>query len=447
MSSSLRSPDVSPRESAQKPVPVANQETTLQNMLTQFRVHDRRTGSLLGAISVTATEAIWANRTRSFLTTLGIFIGVAAVIAMLALTQGAGAYVTNTIAGLGANTLFVTPGTSSSRGVISKATVQTLTADDAQALSVLPHVSAVSPTVSTRTQAVFGGKNWQTRVEGVSAEYPNIEAWDVAQGLWYSSGDDAGAKPVAILGDTVAQNLFGTDGSVDPIGQQVRLGSQLFRVVAVLAPKGGFNQDDIIFVPFNTAQARLVHNTYVQEIDVEADSAQNVDLTQQAITTTLEERHHLAKGTPDDFQVTSSTQILQQNLQQLQIFTYLLVGIAAISLTVGGIGIMNIMLVSVTERTREIGIRMSIGARRSDIRNQFLIEALILCLLGGGIGLVLGLLVGWAVVSAVGIPYVITPFTIFVPFGVSGGIGVLFGLYPAMRAARLDPITALRKGK
>jgi putative ABC transport system permease protein len=447
MSSSLRSPETSSRESSQKPVPVPEQETTLQNMLTQFRIHDRRRGSMLGAISVTATEAIWANRTRSFLTTLGIFIGVAAVIAMLALTQGAGAYVTNTIAGLGANTLFIDPGTSSGRGVVTKNSVQTLTAGDAQALKVLPHVIAVSPTVSTRTQAVFNGKNWQTRVEGVTADFPNIQSWNVAQGLWFSSGDDSGAKPVALLGDTVAQNLFGTDGSIDPIGQQIRLGSQIFRVGAVLAPKGGFNQDDIIFVPFNTAQARLVNNTYVQEIQVEADSAQNVDLTQQAITTTIEARHHLAKGTPDDFQVTTSTQILQQNLQQLQIFTYLLVGIAAISLTVGGIGIMNIMLVSVTERTREIGIRMSIGARRSDIRNQFLIEALLLCLIGGSIGLVLGLLVGWGIVSAIGIPYVITLFTVFVPFGVAAGVGVIFGLYPAVRAARLDPITALRKGK
>jgi putative ABC transport system permease protein len=446
MSSSLRSPDALPPESVRS-AEMQNQETVLQNMLQEFRIRDAHRGSMIGAIGVSAIESIWANRLRSFLTTLGIFIGVAAVIAMLTLTQGAGAYVTNAIAGLGANTIFVEPGTSTSRGVVSKQSAQTLTTNDAQAMAKLPHVLAFSPTISRSTQVVFNGKNWQTRVEGVSADYQNIEAWEVSQGIWFTSGDDAAAKPVAILGDTVAQNLFGTDGSVDPIGQQIRLGSQVFRVVAVLAPKGGFNQDDIVFVPFNTAQVRLIHNTYVQSIEVEADSAQNVDITQQAIINRLEQTHHLAKGTPDDFQVISATQILQQSMQQIQIFTYLLVGIAAISLTVGGIGIMNIMLVSVTERTKEIGIRMSIGARRSDIRNQFLIEALILCLVGGSIGLLLGLLVGWGMVSAFGAPYVVTLFTIVVPFAVSAGIGVLFGLYPAVRASGLDPIVALRKGK
>ncbi|HEY4388975.1 MAG TPA: FtsX-like permease family protein, partial [Ktedonobacteraceae bacterium] len=186
---------------------------------------------------------------------------------------------------------------------------------------------------------------------------------------------------------------------------------------------------------------------YVQQIEIEADSAQNISLVQQAITLLVEQRHHLAKGTPDDFQVTTSTQIQEQSMQQVQAFAYLLVGIAAISLTVGGIGIMNIMLVSVTERTREIGIRMSMGARRSDIRNQFLIEALLLCLIGGGIGLLLGLLAGWGAVTVIGIPYAVTAFTVLMPFGVAAGVGVLFGLYPAVRASRLDPITALRKGK
>jgi putative ABC transport system permease protein len=449
MSSSLRSPEASPPKTVQPPAakPMAEQETVVQNMLEQFRIRERRHGSLLGPIGVSAVEAIWANRTRSFLTTLGIFIGVAAVIAVLTLTQGAGAYVTNTISGLGANTIFVSPGTSNTRGAVTKQSAQTLTASDAEAMKNLSHVTAVSPIVSTSTQAVFNGKNWRTRVEGVSEDFQSIEAWDVAQGLWFSSADISAARPVAILGDTVAQNLFGSDGSVNPIGQNVRLGSQIFRVVAVLAPKGGFNQDDIIFVPFTTAQARLVNSTYVQQIEVEGDSSQNVSLVQQAMTLLLEQRHHLAKGTPDDFQVTSSTQILEQSMQQVQVFAFLLVGIAAISLTVGGIGIMNIMLVSVTERTREIGIRMSIGARRSDIRNQFLIEALLLCLVGGGIGLVLGLLAGWGAVTVIGIPYAVTAFTVLLPFGVAAGVGVLFGLYPAIRASRLDPITALRKGK
>jgi putative ABC transport system permease protein len=451
MSSSLRSPEASPPKPqigskaipAKPAVPVASQETVLQNMMEQFRVQKRRRGNMLGAIFISAAESIWANRTRSFLTTLGIFIGVAAVIAVLTLTQGASAYVTNTISSLGANTVIVSPGNLAGRGAITKGAAQTLTSSDADSISHLAHVQDVSPIVSTSTQAVFNGKNWHTTVEGVSENFPNIDAWDVAQGLWFSAGDIDASRPVAVLGVTVAQNLFGTDS--DPIGQQIRLGSQTFRVAGVLTAKGGFGQDDVVFVPFSTAQVRLVNSPYVQEILVGVDASNNVTLAQQAITLKLEQTHHLAKGTPDDFKTTSSTEILAQAQQQVQAFSFLLVGIAGISLTVGGIGIMNIMLVSVTERTREIGIRMSIGARRSDIRNQFLIEALLLCLLGGAVGLALGLLAGWGVVSLVGIPYAVTAFTIVVPLAVAGGVGVLFGLYPAVRAARLDPITALRK--
>ncbi|HEY4386037.1 MAG TPA: ABC transporter permease, partial [Ktedonobacteraceae bacterium] len=226
MSSSLRSPGAPPPKIVQPPAkPIAGQEAVVQNMLEQFRIQERRHGSLLGPIAVSAVEAIWANRTRSFLTTLGIFIGVAAVIAVLILTQGAGAYITNTISGLGANTIFVSPGTSSTRGAVTKQSAQTLTSNDAEAMKNLSHVVAVSPVVSTSIQAVFNGKNWHTRVEGVSEDFQNIEAWDVAQGLWFSSADTSAARPVAILGDTVAKNLFGSDGSVNPIGQDVRLGS------------------------------------------------------------------------------------------------------------------------------------------------------------------------------------------------------------------------------
>jgi putative ABC transport system permease protein len=412
MSSSLRSPEASPPrpEIAQAtipktPAPVASQETVLENMMEQFRVRKRRRGMMLGSIFVSASESIWANKTRSILTTLGIFIGVAAVIAVLTLTQGAGAYVTNAISSLGANVIIVAPGSLTQRGVTTKRT-QTLTNSDAQALSHLPHVAGASPAVTANLQAVFNGKNWRTTVDGVSDDFLNIDAWDMAQGIWFSSADVDASRSVAVLGDTVAKNLFGADG--DPIGQQIRLGNQVFRVVGVLAPKGGFGQDDVVFVPYSTAQARLVNSPFVAEIFVQADSSKNVDLVQQAITLKLEQAHHLAKGTPDDFSSTSSTQVLQQSLQQVQAFSFLLIGIAAISLTVGGIGIMNIMLVSVTERTREIGIRMSIGARRSDIRNQFLIEALLLCLVGGGVGLAFGLLAGWGAVSAIQIPYVVT---------------------------------------
>ncbi|HYX51765.1 MAG TPA: FtsX-like permease family protein [Ktedonobacteraceae bacterium] len=248
----------------------------------------------------------------------------------------------------------------------------------------------------------------------------------------------------SLLGQTVYHNLFDTSGD-DPIGRTIRVRDQLFRVIGVLQAKGGsFNQDDIVFVPFTAALTRLKNTTYVDQIQVQVDTADNVSQVQLDLNTLLERRHHIPNGSPDDFQTISSSQLLQTAQQFTQTLTFLLVGIAAISLTVGGIGIMNIMIVSVTERTREIGIRMSIGARRSDIRNQFLIEALVLSLGGGVIGMALGLLLGFAITHAFGLPFVITTSSILMPFMVSASIGIIFGLYPAVRASRLDPIVALR---
>ena len=244
----------------------------------------------------------------------------------------------------------------------------------------------------------------------------------------------------------MAQNLFGPSNT-DPIGQTIRIGIQPYRVIGVLAPKGGFNQDDVIFIPFNTALERLNNTTSLNAIELTVDSSNNVDLVQQVVIMVLEQNHHLAKGTPDDFSTITSAQLLQQVQQATQAFSLLLVGIAAISLTVGGIGIMNIMLVSVTERTREIGIRMSVGARRRDIRNQFLIEAVFLCFFGGGIGLLVGLVAGFGLTSRFGLPFVVTATTFLLPFTVCAVVGVVFGLYPALRASRLDPIVALRRAK
>src|SRR5207249_7169661 len=323
---------------------------------------------------------------------------------------------------------------------------QTLTMSDVQALTPVPHVANISPVISVGAQAIYGNRNWNTQVQGVYPSYQSLQNWQLARGTWFSTGDQLGAAPVAVIGQTVVDNLF-TPAGIDPIGQTVRINNQLFRVVGTLQSKGssGFgNADDVIFVPSTAAQDRLKNSLYVDQIQIQVDSSTNVAQVQQNVTTTLEKQHHIAAGATDDFRVLNANQLLQTAQQTTTLLTALLVGIAAISLTVGGIGIMNIMLVSVTERIREIGIRMAVGARRSDIRNQFLIEALMLCLVGGVIGLLLGLLIGWALTNGFGLPFVVTAITLALPFAVSAAIALAFGIYPAIQASRLDPIVAIR---
>jgi putative ABC transport system permease protein len=377
---------------------------------------------------------------------LAIFIGVAAVVSVFILTQGVGQYVTDQVLSEGATTITVDPGTTRMRGVVTKGSGRALTYADYQSILRLPHISAASAVAGGGGgQAIYGKQNWSTRMQGVGVEFQAIDSWDMAQGVWFTSSDDAGAKPVAVIGDTVAQNLF---GSTNPVGQNITFQKQIFRVIGVLAVKGGFRQDDIIYIPTNTARYRLSNQPQdVSSIIVQADSANTVDTVAAAITALLERTHHIAKGSPDDFQLTTATQLLQQAGQEVAATTALLVGIAAISLTVGGIGVMNIMIVSVTERTREIGVRMSIGARRSDIRTQFLVEALILCIVGGAIGLSVGLGGGYGLTHAFGIPFVVTPTTFIMPLAVSSLVGLVFGIFPAVRASRLDPIMALRRAK
>jgi len=421
-----------------------------------------RAGKLRINFSV-AVEALSANRLRSLLTTLGIVIGVFSVVSMVTLIGGVSANWTDTIASLGTNMVIIAPGTGnnlansglSSSGAVSVSsrvtsalpaaeTTLSLTPGDATAVAKLPDVTEVSPIISVHAQVIYGNQNWNTRIAGVDASLQDIQNWTLAEGAWFSTSDEQGARSVAVLGQTAYQQLFTASGD-DPLGKTIRIGNQLYHVVGVLATKGGASStDDVVFVPFSTAQERLKNSTYVDQIVLHVDDASNIDAVQRDITTLLEQRHRILRGSADDFNLTSSKQLLDTFNQILSLATALDVSIASISLTVGGVGIMNIMIVSVTERTREIGIRMSLGAQRQDIRNQFLIEAVTLSLVGGVIGMLFGLLSGFGLANRLGIPFVVTPTSLLMPFAVSAGVGVLFGLYPAVRAARLDPIEALR---
>jgi putative ABC transport system permease protein len=433
------------------------------NILPSLKKEDFDRAGKLGINFSVAGEALWANRLRSLLTTLGIFIGVAAVVSMVSLIQGISVNWTDTIASLGTNMIIIAPGTgnnvsnsglSSSGGVsvnsrVTSAlpaaeTTLSLRPGDATAVAKIPDVTAVSPIISLHAQVISGNQNWNTRIAGVDASLEQIQNWTIAQGAWFTTNDELGARSVVVLGQTVYQQLFAASGE-DPIGKTIRIGNQLFRVVGVLATKGGAaTTDDVVFVPFSTALDRLKNNGYIDQIVMHVDDASNIDAVQKAITALLEQRHHIARGSADDFNLTSSKQLLETFNQIISLATALYVSIASISLTVGGVGIMNIMIVSVTERTREIGIRMSLGAQRQDIRNQFLIEAVTLSLVGGVIGMLFGLLLGFGLTNRLGVPFVITPTSLLMPFAVSAGVGVIFGLYPAVRAARLDPIEALR---
>src|SRR5581483_10871299 len=382
-------------------------------ILPRLKREDFERAGKLGINISIALQALAANRLRSLLTTLGIFIGVASVVSMVSLIQGVSANWTDTIASLGTNMIIIAPGAGnnlsnsglSSNGGVSVSsrvtsalpaaeTTLSLTPGDATVLVKIPSVTAVSPLLSIHAQVISGNQNWNTRISGVDPGLEQIQNWTIGQGDWFSTTDEQGARTVAVLGQTVYQQLFATSGT-DPLGKTIRIGNQPFRVIGVLEAKGGASTtDDVVFVPFSTALERLKNSSYVDQILVKVDDASNIDAVQRDITTLLEQRHHIARGSADDFNLTSSKQLLQTFDQILSLATALYVSIASISLTVGGVGIMNIMIVSVTERTREIGIRLSLGAQRQDIRNQFLIEAVTLSLVGGIIGMLLGMLLG-----------------------------------------------------
>jgi putative ABC transport system permease protein len=333
---------------------------------------------------------------------------------------------------------------SGSKGGVSQGagTLSSLTLHDAQALAQIPHVTNVNPLILSNEQAVYGRQSLSVQVEGVGTNFQTIQQIQLAQGSWFNSLDESSKSRVAVIGYAVAGQLFGAS---NPLGQQIRMRGQEYRVIGFTALQGGgFGGDTAIYIPLETAQVNLKNTAHIDQILIQVDTVNNVGQVAQDVSALLRQNHHLSKSHSDDFDVTTFTQFLNRANSGDQILLYLLVGIAAISLTVGGIGIMNIMLVSLTERTWEIGIRMSMGARRRDIRNQFFIEALMLCLLGGVIGLLLGVGIGWALVNGFMLPFVVTGVTIVVPFAVSAVIALVFGLYPAIRASRLDPILAIR---
>ncbi len=397
--------------------------------------------------SGSAIKALRANLLRSLLTSLGIIIGVGAVIIMIAISEGNTASINQRLSTLNPLQLTIRAGSTSTGGVRGGAgTLQTLTQADADALTQVNHVSAVSPTLNVNSQVVFSNQNWQTSIQGVYPSYQQIGSWTMQEGNFFTQSDNQSGTDVVVLGQTVVDNLF-TPLGVDPLGQQVRIGSQTFTVVGVLASKGSTgatNSDDVAYVPFTTAQQRLSGSKFASSIVLTADNSANVSSVQAAVQTALEQRHNITSSTNDDFTIQNASQLLSTVQATAQSLTILLVGVAAVSLIVGGIGIMNIMLVSVTERTREIGIRIAIGARQSDVLSQFLIEAFVLSALGGIVGLIIGPIGAFALATLNGYPLVIDPLAVLIAFGVSALVGIIFGFYPAYRAAHLDPIVALR---
>jgi putative ABC transport system permease protein len=396
-----------------------------------------------------AFRALARNKMRSALTMLGIVIGVSAVIAMVSIGQGAQAQVQEQIANVGTNLLFVGAGSQNVGGVRSgtgATNSNRLTVEDIEAIRrEIPSVAMASPTVNTRAQMVFGNQNWNTQVQGVNEQFPQIKKWGVASGEFFTEADVRTAARVIVLGQTVAESLY---PGTDPVGQMVRVRELPFRVIGVMKAKGqdagGRDQDDTAFAPYTAVQKKLLSITYVQFAHVSAISPSATYTAQDQITELLRQRHKLAPNEENDFFVRNLTDVAEAADESNRIMTILLGCIAGVSLLVGGIGIMNIMLVSVTERTREIGIRMAVGARSSAVRRQFLIESIVLSLTGGAIGIVFGIAVSFLIPMMLGWRTLISLLWIVVSVLVSVVVGVLFGYYPARKASGLDPIDALR---
>jgi putative ABC transport system permease protein len=396
-----------------------------------------------------ALIAIRRNAVRSALTMLGVIIGVASVIAMIALGSGARASIDQQIQSQGTNVVYVSSGSfgrgpGTARG--GAGSITTLTLEDAQAIGrEMPTVARLSPMVRSRAQVVAGNQNWNTSVEGGNEEYLTIRNWPLASGENFTARDVVVAEKVVLLGQTVARTLFPDQ---DPVGEIIRVKSLPFRVVGVLSAKGqgqwGNDQDDVVIAPYTTVQKKLAGITHIQQIALSATSSDAVERAATEITHLLRQRHKIQDPADDDFTVRTVEEMAATRVEMAQTMTLLLMSVASVSLLVGGIGIMNIMLVSVTERTREIGLRMAVGARTRDILRQFLAEAVSLSVAGGAVGVLLGLTVSRLLTTGLGWPTMITPSSILVAFAFAGAVGIFFGFYPARKAAELDPIEALR---
>lgn len=407
--------------------------------------------SVLDALS-DAFRSLRSNTLRSVLTTLGIIIGVGAVIIMVSVGNGAKREISAMIDKLGANIMMVLPGRSFGRGVSGEAgSLPTLTEDDAWAIQqAVPTVMLCAPTVRGSAQLIAGNLNWSTSVHGITNEFFSAREWALSHGRLFEPGEIKGASKVAILGETVAKNLFPDQ---DPIGQALRINRVPFTVIGVLAPKGqagfGGDQDDAVMIPLSTAKKRVLGGrrlagNLVNSVYVKAKHAEVVTRTEELVTALLRERHRIAPNQDDDFRVRNMAEFMNARADSSKAMSILLMAVASISLLVGGIGIMNIMLVSVTERTREIGLRMAVGATAGDILSQFLIESIVLSLIGGILGVFLGLSGSFAMSAFSQWQTVIDPQAVLLAFSFSAGVGIFFGFYPAHKASLLDPIEALR---
>lgn len=394
-----------------------------------------------------ALTSLKDNKVRSLLTMLGIIIGVAAVITLVSIGMGVKERVESNLSSLGSNMIMVSPGNVSASGVRGAAgSNQTLTLKDAQAIEKsVDGVRAVAPIVNGSANMVVGNQNWISSMAGSTPEYAIVQDRAVAEGSFITDRHLAGRERVAVLGQTVVENLFGESQA---IGRTVRINDAPFRVIGILEEKGqsgmGQDQDDTVIIPITTAQERMLGITHINRISIQGENTDVLAQIQADVTELLRQRHEITADKEDDFNVRNMTEMINAMNDTTTTITMLLGITAAISLLVGGIGIMNIMLVSVTERTREIGIRKSLGAKYNDIRNQFLIEASVICLVGGAIGIIFGIIASEVISALAGWNTYIAPWSILLSFGFSLAIGVFFGFYPARKAAKLDPIEALR---
>ena len=397
---------------------------------------------------VVALKALRRNAMRTALTALGMIIGVAAVIVMVAIGTGASSSIQKQIQSAGSNIVMVTAGSGGFGPVRQgQGAVTTLTADDADAIGQeIPGIRYISPGLNVRVQVVATAGNWNTQVQGTGADLAAIRSWPAQFGSFFTEEDVTAARKVVVLGSVVRDQLFGV--GVDPTGEIVRIKNQPFQVIGVLTSKGqaamGQDQDDTVIIPFTTVQKKLMGVQHVTNITVSAENGVPLDTLSDQIAGLLRTRHKLQPGTDDDFLVRTLEEMASVLTSTTSTMTYLLAGIAAVSLIVGGIGIMNIMLVSVTERTREIGLRLAVGARDVDVLMQFLVESIVLSLAGGAIGIALGSGISYGVQRVMQWSAMVTPSAVAMSFGVAAAIGVFFGFYPARKAARLNPIDALR---